>query len=109
MMIDMIDIYHRETENNITEFVKRGSASAIISVTSNLNNYFNGGPVYNNKSAGTIDTFISIWKRQFANLLDYSTSWSTALNKLDIAIGKLDRRRQKLLNVKRNHLEYTSI
>ena len=99
MMIDMIDIYHRETESDETKFVNRGSASAIIGTTSDLNNYFNGGPVYNNKSARTIETFISIWKNQFANLLDYGTSWSTALNKLDIAIGKLDRRRQKLLNV----------
>ena len=109
LLIDLIDIYHRETESDETKFVNRGSASAVIGTSSDLNNYFNGGSVYNNKSAQTIDKFISVWKKQFTNLIDYGMNWTSAFNKLDMTIGKLDRRRQKLLNVKRNYLEKTSV
>ena len=85
------------------------SASAVIGTSSDLNNYFNGGSVYNNKSAQTIEKFISVWKKQFTNLIDYGMNWTSTFNKLDMTIGKLDRHRQKLLNVKRNYLEKTSV
>lgn len=77
-------------------FICRSISEKVVQRTVQLNNYYNGGNVYEKYSEIDVDNIINSWRIQFAKLMMYGYDSRQALQHMYKVTARLNKRRMTL-------------
>ena len=93
------DIYKYVLENvsrHEKMFICRAVARQVVVRSDQLNNYFNGGITFSDRSELYVQLIRNNWKNNIVNIVNYAYSDRNALNAIDEALAMLYARLQKI-------------